>query len=198
VRSWVRTHFKKPSPAMATAFLALMIALGGTAIAATATIVNIADPTTPANKASVDARGHLVVGDGSGALSVDGVVIAQAAAPNTIFHSGHNVGGEGNAGCITIATPPAGKALIVREVRVNVYKNPKPGSSKITITRGKGCGDALAGDVSPPTVGQTVVPFDPGYIVPYTSVLSAYTGGQLEANLYVDAYTVAASAVPAG
>jgi hypothetical protein len=49
---------RRPSPAMVVAFIALMLALAGTAYAA-ATIVNIADPTNPANVAKVDTAGRL-------------------------------------------------------------------------------------------------------------------------------------------
>ena len=48
----------RPSPALVVAIIALVVALGGTAWAA-ATVVNIADPTTPANVAHVDATGAL-------------------------------------------------------------------------------------------------------------------------------------------
>ena len=37
----------------------MFVALGGTALAATSTIVNIADPTTPSHVARVDATGKL-------------------------------------------------------------------------------------------------------------------------------------------
>ncbi len=52
-------RMRRPSPGMLVALVALFVALGGTAYAATTTIVNIADPTTPANKAKVTAGGEL-------------------------------------------------------------------------------------------------------------------------------------------
>jgi hypothetical protein len=57
------------SPAAVLAFIAPLVALGGTALAATATIVHISDPTTPANVAHVAATGALKT-----AGAVNGVV----------------------------------------------------------------------------------------------------------------------------
>ena len=54
-------HLHAPSPAMVIALVALAACLGGTAVAATGA-VNIADPTTPANKAAVNSNGDLQVG----------------------------------------------------------------------------------------------------------------------------------------
>src|SRR5437588_3615935 len=61
---WLGARLRMPSPAMIVALVALTVALGGTAVAATnvASIVNIADPTTPANMAKVDTSGALRTG----------------------------------------------------------------------------------------------------------------------------------------
>jgi hypothetical protein len=67
-------RFSRPSTGTILGAVALFIALGGTALAATGTIVNIADPTTASHVAHVDSNGRLEVGDGSGPLSVDGTV----------------------------------------------------------------------------------------------------------------------------
>lgn len=53
------------------------------ASAATGSLVTITDPSAPSHKARVDSTGHLVVGDGSGALTIDGA--AQLAAPSSPF-----------------------------------------------------------------------------------------------------------------
>ena len=76
MRSWFQS---RPSPAMLVAFAALMVALGGTAYAAT-TLVNIADPITPANKARVDVNGALKT---AGTSTVTGFV--GETAPKTPF-----------------------------------------------------------------------------------------------------------------
>lgn len=65
--------------AVAAAVIALPV---GVYAAATTSIVTIGDPTTPGNQAHVDASGRLQVGDGSGALTVDGTVrVAPPAKP---------------------------------------------------------------------------------------------------------------------
>ena len=66
-------RFSRPRAGTILAGLALFVALGGTAMAA-ATVVNIADPTTPSRVAHVDSAGKLEVGDGAGPLTVDGNV----------------------------------------------------------------------------------------------------------------------------
>jgi hypothetical protein len=75
----MRFQLRWPSPAAVLAFIALLVALGGTALAATGTIVNIADPATPANKAKVNAAGAL-----STAATVPGGVAP--APPKTPFN----------------------------------------------------------------------------------------------------------------
>src|SRR4051794_21115126 len=50
---------RRPSPGTILGAIALFVALGGTALAATGTIVNIADGTTAANVAKVDSGGAL-------------------------------------------------------------------------------------------------------------------------------------------
>lgn len=52
--------------------LALFVALGGTAAAATGSLVNIADPSNSADIAHVDSSGRLQVGDSAGPLTVKG------------------------------------------------------------------------------------------------------------------------------
>jgi hypothetical protein len=129
-------------------------------------------------------------------MTVDGTVTAQQAAASTFQHSAV-LGLTGNRGCVVIAQPPANKALIVREVRVDVFNDPSPGPSQtVSIFAGLGC-NTIVGDVNPPTVGQTVVPFDPGIGVPAASGLSAFASGSVQAETYTDGYSVPSSQVPA-
>jgi hypothetical protein len=60
------------------------------AMAATGSFVNITDPVNAAQKARVDASGHLEVGDGSGALTVDGAT--RPMAPGAPWWSSMDVG----------------------------------------------------------------------------------------------------------
>jgi len=60
-------HLRLPSPAIVIACVALLLAAGGTSVAAinaTGTAMNIVDPVTAANKAKVDANGKLLVSAG--------------------------------------------------------------------------------------------------------------------------------------
>src|SRR4051794_27335088 len=109
------TNHRRPSPASVLAFIALMVALGGTALAATGQIVNIGDGTTAGRLAKVDADGKLLVGDGSGNMTIDGNV--KDGGLFTTFR-GYGFGSNGN--CVTVATAPAGKALVVKDLAVNV------------------------------------------------------------------------------
>ncbi len=70
------------SPAMAVAILALFVATTtGTALAATGTLVNIADGTTAGNVAKVDSAGALKT-------SVAGTAVVKAATPNSFYVTG--------------------------------------------------------------------------------------------------------------
>ena len=68
----MRRFLRPPSISTAIALLALAVATTGTAVAATGQIVHITDGTDAARIAHVDAAGKLLVGDGSGSLTVDG------------------------------------------------------------------------------------------------------------------------------
>jgi hypothetical protein len=80
--------------AMAALFVLAGIGLGnllsplvGTALATVGSTVNISDHSSSAYFAKVDSSGKLAVGDGSGALSVDGTVAARPAAPASPWHA---------------------------------------------------------------------------------------------------------------
>src|SRR4051794_40003705 len=112
-------NLRRPTPAGVLAFIALLIALGGTALAATGQLVNITDPTTAANKAKVDATGHLVVGDGSGPVTVDGTVVARDSGLSTYVHVIGN-GGNASGSCQVIGAPPSGKAWVIKSMTLNI------------------------------------------------------------------------------
>jgi hypothetical protein len=54
----------------------------------------------------------------------------------------------------------------------------------------------LVGDVNPPTVGETVLPFDPGLGIASGSGLSMITNGSVAAEVYTDGYAVPPGQVP--
>src|SRR3954452_21215867 len=100
------TPHRRPSPASVLAFIALMVALGGTALAATGQIVNIGDGTTAGRLAKVDSSGKLLVGDGSTNLTIDGKV-----GDGGLFTTFRGTGFGSNSICTTMTAAPAGKAL---------------------------------------------------------------------------------------
>src|SRR2546423_5624520 len=78
----------RPTPALVIACVALLLAVGGGSYAvatSTGSAVNIVDPTDPAQIAKVNSAGKLLVGDASGALTVDGTVFARPAKPTSPF-----------------------------------------------------------------------------------------------------------------
>lgn len=189
-------RIKRPSVGTVLGGLALFVALGGTALAATSTIVNIADPATPSHVAHVDANGRLEVGDGSGPMTVDGYT--QTAAPSTFFHSNAlNLGLS--SGCVVLATPPTGKALVIREVKVDTVGNPATGGNAVNnyvhLFSDTTCTHVIGG-VHPGAVGLTVVPFDPGLGIPTKSGLSVKVTGALELDAYADGFSVPSAQVP--
>jgi hypothetical protein len=141
------------------------------------TTVNIVDPTIPARIARVEPGNRLAVQD---------------VAPNTYFHANNlNLSGS----CTTIATVPSGKALIVRQIRIDVYSDPTPGNGKFVDILANGCVGIVA-DINPPSIGQYVVNFDPGLALPDGAVLSAGVATGVGAEAFVDGYLVSPSVVP--
>jgi hypothetical protein len=172
--------------------IAVFIALGGTAFAA-ATVVNIADPTTPAHVARVNASGQLQT---SGSTTVTNTVNTELAAPGTFVHSLADLTNQGS--CVEVSVPPSGKAMIVRQVRVSVFEDPSPGNGAfVAMYDSAACSPGTeVADASPATIGDTTIPFDPGLGVRANSGLSAFVDGGVGALVYTDGYSVASSQVP--
>jgi hypothetical protein len=181
-------------PGTGTILGAVFIALGGTAFAAGATVVNIADPTTRAHVARVNASGQLQT---SGSTSVTNTVNTELAAPSTYVHApAFNL--MNSRACTLIAAPPTGKAMIAREVRINVSLDPSPGADQwVYIWDSASCTGSPVAGVNPATIGEATLPFDPGLGVPANSGLSVLVGGSVVAEAYTDGYSVASSLIPA-
>ena len=186
-------RFSRPSTGTIIGALALFIALGGTAFAAGATVVNIADPTTPAYVAHVNSKGQLQVGGGP--VTVTNTVPTELAPPSAYVH-GTAFDLAGGDGCTELATPPSGKAMIVREVKISVSSDPSPGGAFVAIYADTSC-STLVADVYPPTIGETTLPFDPGLGIPAKSGLSVVVAGSIQADVYMDGYSVPSGSVPA-
>ena len=183
--------FRRPSPAMVVAIIAVVVATAGTAFAATGQLVNIADGTTATRLAKVGGDGKVFVGDGSGAMTVDGTT--SEAVPSTLVH-GRAVN---TSTCTQVVAPPAGKALVVKSIHLDTYSVPSPGqSSYIGIYTGTSCNSLLM-FVNPATLGLTSIPLDgAGVGVPAGQALWAW-GNSAGAEVYAMGYTVPSAQVPA-
>src|SRR5262245_36370971 len=131
----------------------------------------------------------------------DAASVSSAAAsptnPGNWFHA-TRFGIDQGTGCTLVAEPPPGKALVVRQVRVDTYADPTPGPGHaVVIVVGSSCVTGVVGDVNPATVGQDIMTFDPGLGVPAGSHLLAFVTGALQAEIYTDGYLVPAKQVPA-
>ena len=184
-------HFSRPGTGTILGAIAVFIALGGTAFAAGATVVNIADPTTPANVAHVNSAGQLQI---SGSASVTNTVSTELAAPSAYLNF---FAGLTNGTCVEIAAPPSGKAMIVREALVDVVSDPNT-SDNFGLIEGTACQGSVVAEVNAPTIGEITLPFDPGLAIPAKSGLSAFANGSLQVDVGIEGYAVPSSQVPAG
>ena len=150
----------------------------GAAMAA-ATQVNIADPKNANRAARVEIGNRLAV---------------QEVPPASIFHSGANLATAGS--CVTIATAPATKAVIVRQVRVdvNAIGAVGGGANSIILFFGAFCNENV-GQVSPSSVGLTTITFDPGLVLQPGEALAATAFGSPKAVVNTDGYTVDSAAI---
>jgi hypothetical protein len=160
--------------------LAAAAAVLSASAAMAATPVNIVDPNAASRAAHVEPGNRLAV---------------QEVAPATFFHSGAILSSAD--ACVPLATPPAGKALIVRQVRVNVHDiGAVGGNNTIFVYLGEFCNEVV-GEVSPNAVGLVAITFDPGLVLPAGGTLSATAFGSPRADVNTDGYIVASSVAPA-
>jgi hypothetical protein len=159
------------------------------------TNVAIEDPVSGA-KASVDSTHHVVVGDGSGPLTVDGAVTDHEAAYNTLKHWW----GASAGNCATVAAVSTSRALVIKTARVNVYQ---PGSSTgngyyVGLRYGpvsNPC-ETFVEDFNPTGAGPMPVDFGAGLALPAGDYLSVLTGGGFGAEVSAYGFTVPASQAP--
>jgi hypothetical protein len=181
---------------LTTMVVSLILVLGvpGTVWAVdTFSNVAIEDPVTGV-KASVDASKRLKVGDGSGAMTVDGSVLAPETTPANLVR----IFAAASSSCSNAYTIPAGKALILKSMSAYMHTAGSPGSDVEAIVYPvANCGGALAAaaisDRAHETVFQT---FGSGIGVPAGRTISTL-GFNASGTLYLYGYLVPASAVPA-
>jgi hypothetical protein len=139
-----------PSPSLVLAFVALLVALGGTAVAAT-TIVSIADPTTPAHKAAVDATGALKT---AGTSTVTGAV--SQTAPKTPFY-GHDYVGTGSTGSMIIG-PTKSTVALTRLDLENHYDQTNNAAMNVVLWQVGGNATTCDGSSGQPQIADYTVP----------------------------------------
>jgi hypothetical protein len=182
---------RRPSASGVLAFIALMVALGGTALAATGQLVNIADGTNAARIAKVDANGKLSVG-------VSGTVSQRELPPATPMRFAAGITAAGDV--LKVATAPANKALIIKSLFLNTYANPSPGqSTNVQFYMGPTDGSPLApivAQINPTDLGLTAANVEPGIIVPSGQSLYADGSGSVQGLVFGFGSIVAAGSVP--
>lgn len=179
----------RPSFGTVLGGLALFVALGGTAAAATGTIVNIGDPNNASRVAAVDAANRLQVG---------GLVNERPLPPTDLWRAATAVFDNT---CTTIGAPPAGKGLVVRDLTVSVIGGSAAdfdGGQFIVVYANSTCTGPPVWDMVPTSNGTTTMQFDPGIGIPASGQLSAinYSSGSFDFEVYAHGYLVASAYVP--
>jgi hypothetical protein len=120
---------------------------------------------------------------------------AEAAPSSFVEHSGL-LSTPGN--CTAIATAPANKGLVLKDLYVNIYDNPSPGPGQFfTLNKGSTCTTGYVVSINAGSVNGFSVPLGPGFALKAGASLYAETSGSVKAGYYLYGYTVPAGDVPA-
>ena len=107
--------------------------------------------------------------------------------------------GGTSTGCVPLYIVPAGDSLVLTQLTIDTWVDPTPGTSNNVIfwtgTSGTKCMNPI-GDVNPPTFGDTVLPFSPGYVVPAGDDVAGIAGGGVSAEVYAMGYLVPVADAP--
>ena len=158
-----------------------------TAVGAAGSLVTLVDSDGP-SQAQVD--------DGSLRVRIGGKqVIARPQDPSGYVRG---FGAAVGATCEKIIAPPAGKALVVTTLLVNVTSNPSPSPADWVAfyTGPNPCLSYVMHDV-PATTGLRSLPLEPGITIPEGHSLWMLKNDEVTAYATAIGYSVAASAVPA-
>jgi hypothetical protein len=135
----------------------------------------------------------------TGSLSVTGSVTGSDALPTDLYQRAAfpNFGSYA-----PVAAPPAGKALVITSLSVDVYETPASFVQLYVSATDATCAavsSAFVGFVDSSTVGLTTIPIPSGLVIPANRALCA-KGGSAAVNSIVMTfgYTVKASAAPPG
>jgi hypothetical protein len=155
---------------------------GGPSVVNPFSYIAIQDPIS-GNKAAVDAGRHLLVSD---------QLQAPAANPGNFFHFHTGLA----PACVAIASPPPGKAMVLKTLVVDTLSAPAAGSIDFaSFSIGTECGSPVE-DVNPPGVGVTTINYEPGLVIPAGQFLFGYAN-QIAAEASGTGYLVPAAWAPA-
>jgi hypothetical protein len=134
--------------------------------------------------------------------STGALTVAQASPKNFYVHERFPTGVWSK-----LATPPAGKALVITSILFDTWAVASPGlGSNIALemsTTDNSCTsitNTQVADVNPSGVGATTVPFQPGLVVPANRSLCELNGnpGSLNVEVYAYGFLIPAASAPAG
>jgi hypothetical protein len=191
-------RLRLPSPALVIACVALLLGAGGVAYGttrATGQLVNVVDPGNAAQAAKVDATGHLLVGDGAGSLTLDGIV--RETALTSLVHI-VGAGGGDSSGCQTVATPPSGKAWVLKSMAINVISQGSTAFGPyqyVVVYPNATCNYPYSAVFTPTSLGLQQWNFEPGLAI--RGALSVtVVNTTLSWELTAEGYVVSAGSVP--
>jgi hypothetical protein len=142
------------------------------------TNVAVQDPTN-GRKAAIDVQRQLLVKDTRGAADLLHGTYVRFWKPAL-------------TACTAIATPPAGKSLVIKSLMSNTYINPTPGSGHfIYFYVGTGCvASSVVGSINPGGIGIDSLSFEPGLVVPSGQSLFFYKSSTIQSEVFGTGYSI--------
>jgi hypothetical protein len=169
-----------------TGVVAALVVVPTVAVAATSVVSLKGNPS--GNKADVTGAGQL---------------LTTTANPASFFQSGST--DVSSSAYSTVATPPAGLAVVVTTIHVTVFADSSPGAGQYVeflVETGTGCTGSQLGTysqvINPASVGEVDVPLEPGLGIPAGDALCGLVEGSVQADASVSGYSVPSSSVTSG
>jgi hypothetical protein len=132
-----------------------------------------------------------------------GQMLTATASPASFFQNASSAFGSTTRE--PVATPPAGLALVVTTIHVDVYYDPSPGSGQeieFNVETGTSCTGSQVGSywesLNPPSVQEIDIPLEPGLGIPSGDSLCGITVGSVDTEASVSGYTVPPGTVTSG
>jgi hypothetical protein len=185
-------RFSKPSTGTVLGIIAIVIAMTGTAFAATGQLVNIVDGSNAARVAHVSSYGSVQVGDGSGPMTVDGTTTSRQALPQNFVRFSRYV--QFANSCTPVITAPAKRALVITDIVAGMGAT--GATDSVTSFYTNGCSDQVQHIFGLSQNETKPVPLGPGIVIPAGQSLEIYaSAGGLYASGF--GYSIPAADAPA-